>query len=76
LRSGGRFAYDWAARDVFDIAAANTDVAEIVVGELGQFAHCRTISAPSGQFFRDRLEGDHDLLLSCFGRPSACCAAT
>jgi len=62
LRSAGRLARDRAARDVLDSAAANTDIAQLVVRELRQFAHCLAMSAPSLQLLRNRLEGDHFLV--------------
>jgi hypothetical protein len=49
----GRLGHNWPARDRLDIPAAHGDVAEIVVRELGQFAHRLSISAPSVQLIRD-----------------------
>ena len=49
------------ARDVLDIAAADADIAQLMVRKLGQFAYRRAISTPGVQSLRDRLEGDHFL---------------
>jgi hypothetical protein len=57
LQSGGRLAHERPARNVIDVAAANADVTEIVVRELGQLTHCSTISAPSVQLLRNRFQG-------------------
>src|SRR6516164_8713666 len=58
-RSDRSFAFDRTARDAFDIAAANADIVQLAVRELGQFTHRLAISAPSGELLRDRLERGH-----------------
>jgi hypothetical protein len=48
-----------APHDVFDVAAADADIAQFTVGELGQFAHRLAIPTPSAELRRNRLEGFH-----------------
>jgi hypothetical protein len=48
-----------AAHDVFDVAAADADIAQFMIRELRQFAHRVSIPAPSVELLRDHFEGDH-----------------
>ena len=48
-----------AAHDVFDVAAADADIAQLIVRELRQFAHRLSVPAPSVELLRDHFEGDH-----------------
>src|SRR5271166_1677219 len=45
--------------DVFDIGAADADLAQLTIGELRQFTHHLSILEPSADLLRDRFEGDH-----------------
>jgi hypothetical protein len=48
-----------ATHDVFDVAAADTDIAQFIIRKLRQFAHRVSIPAPSVELLRDHFEGDH-----------------
>jgi hypothetical protein len=48
-----------AAQNVFDIAAADTDIAQLMVRELRQFAHRISVPAPSVELLRNHFEGVH-----------------
>jgi hypothetical protein len=47
------------AHNIFDVAAADADIAQLMIRELGQFAHRVSITAPSVELLRDHFEGDH-----------------
>ena len=73
-QSAGRSAHDRAARNVVDVAAANADVAEIVVGELGQLTHGRTVAAPRGELQKPFSGKSFPIPLWCW-RTVVCCTA-
>src|ERR1700688_346033 len=70
-RSGLSLARDRAAHDEFDIAAANADIVQLAIGELGQFTHRLAISAPSCELLRNRLERGHICSISGRRSPTA-----
>jgi hypothetical protein len=47
------------AHDIFDVAAADADIAQLMIRELRQFAHRVSIPEPSVELLRDHFEGDH-----------------
>src|SRR5271166_5755399 len=53
------FARTHAAHDIFNVAAADADIAQLMIRELRQFAHRVSIAAPSVELLRDHFEGDH-----------------
>jgi len=55
---------------VFDVAAADPDIAQLMVRELGQFADRFSVPAPSVELLRDHPEGDHIDSFSGAMRPS------
>ena len=48
-----------AAYDVFDVAAADADIAQLMIRELRQFAHRVSMPAPSVVLLRDHFEENH-----------------
>ena len=45
--------------DVFDIGAADADIAQLMIGEARQFTHRLSIPEPGADLLRDHPEGDH-----------------
>ena len=58
-RSRGGPTSHLAAHDVLDVASADADVAQLMVRVLRQFAHRRSITAPSVPLLRDHFDGVH-----------------
>jgi hypothetical protein len=52
-----RLARTRAEHNVFDVASADADIAQLMVRELGQFADRFSVSAPSVDLLRDHPEG-------------------
>ena len=48
-----------AAHDVFDVRTTDADIAQLIIGELRQFAHRLSVPEPSVDLLRNRFERDH-----------------